>query len=183
MNRHVMAWLAVAAFGALGAVAQAGADNERDALAAHRLTALDGTVTTLSACRGELVVVNFWASWCVPCRKELPKLDQWNAAWKNRGARVIAISIDQDEAKARRFVDETKLSLTVVHDGPDGLARSLDIPSVPYTLLLDRDGNVIASVRGSAETDVAALGRKVETMLAARGEKPVQEAGVSGGTR
>ena len=183
MKRHTMTWLAVVVLGMPGGVARAGSDNARNVLATHRLTVLDGTVTTLAACRGELVVVNFWASWCAPCRNELPRLDQWNTAWKNRGARVIAISIDQDETRARRFVEETKLALTVVHDGPDGLARSLDIPSVPYTLLLDRDGNVIASVRGSAEADVAALGRRVEGMLAAGGVKPVQEAGVSGGTR
>jgi thiol-disulfide isomerase/thioredoxin len=79
--------------------------------------------------------VNFWASWCAPCRRELPLLDQWNSAWTGRGARVIAISIDTDAKKAKRFAEEMKLTLPVMHDGPQGLARTLDIPSVPYTLL------------------------------------------------
>jgi len=155
----------------------------REKLATHRLALLDGKTTTLAAFRGEVVVINFWASWCAPCRHELPLLDRWNSDWAGRGARVIAISIDNDARKAKRFMDDMGLSLTVAHDGPNGLARSLDIPTVPYTLLLDREGNVIDTVRGSAEAEVTALGRKVETMIAARGAKPVQEAGMAGGSR
>lgn len=177
MRRMILAGVVLAA---TAGTARAG--SERDTLAAHPLTGLDGAATNLAAFRGELVVVNFWASWCAPCREELPLLDQWNTAWAGRGARVVAVSIDKDARKARRFAGDMKLSLTVVHDGPDGLARSLDIPAVPYTLLLDREGNVIQQVAGSAEAEVAALGRRVETMLAARGAKPVQEAGL-GGTR
>jgi thiol-disulfide isomerase/thioredoxin len=146
------------------AMSVASAGSDRETLARHALTPLDGAVTNLAAYRGEVVVVNFWASWCAPCREELPLLDQWNTAWVGRGARVVAVSIDRDANKARRFVEEMKLTLPVMHDGPDGLARTLDIPAVPYTLLLDRDGNVIDHVSGSAEADVAALGRKVETM-------------------
>lgn len=175
--------LALAGIGVATTISVATAGNERETLAAHKLSSLDGTATTLSAYRGEVVVVNFWAAWCAPCRHELPMMDQWNADWKGRGARVVAISIDQDVRKAKRFVEEMELGLTVVHDGPNGLARSLDIPTVPYTLLLDRDGNIIGKVEGSAEKEVAALGRKVETMIAARGGRPVQEAGVAGGSR
>jgi hypothetical protein len=78
-----------------------------------------------------------------------------------------------------------KLTLTVLYDGPDGLARTLDIPSVPYTLLLDRDGNVVKTVKGSMADELAALERRVETMLAERPAPRVQEAGVAapGGER
>jgi thiol-disulfide isomerase/thioredoxin len=155
----------------------------RDTLAAHKLAALDGKTTTLAAYRGDILVVNFWASWCAPCRRELPLLDRWNSAWTGRGARVIAISIDSDARKAKDFAEEMKLTLPVMHDGPEGLARTLDIPSVPYTLLLDRDGNVLGEVKGSTESEVAALHRKVESMIAAQGTKPLQEAGVTGGSR
>jgi thiol-disulfide isomerase/thioredoxin len=157
--------------------------NGGETLATHRLTSLDGKTTTLAAYRGDVVVVNFWASWCAPCRRELPLLDQWNKEWQGRGARVIAISIDKDVRKAKKFLDEMELSLPVMHDGPDGLARTLDIPAVPYTLLLDREGNVIQTVSGSTEGEVAALGRKVETMIATREARPVQEAGMTGDSR
>lgn len=183
MKKSIAKRSLVAAISVLAATGVAQADTRSDALSTHKLTALDGKATTLAAYRGEIVVLNFWASWCAPCRRELPLLDQWSSAWTGHGARVIAISIDKDARKAKAFADEMSLKLTVLHDGPDGLARTLDIPSVPYTLLLDRDGNVVGEVKGSAESEVAALKAKVESMLAARGASAVQEAGMTGGSR
>ena len=183
MKKSIAKRSIVAAISVMAATGVARADNERDTLSSHTLAALDGKTTTLASYRGEILVVNFWASWCAPCRRELPLLDQWNAAWTGRGARVIAISIDTDAKKAKRFAEEMKLTLPVMHDGPQGLARTLDIPSVPYTLLIDRDGKVVGEVKGSTESEVAALQRKVESMLAARGGSTVQEAGMSGGSR
>lgn len=183
MKKSIAKRSLVAAISMMTAAAVAHADGNKEALSTHKLAALDGSTTSLDKFRGEYVVVNFWASWCAPCRRELPLLDQWNAAWTGRGARVIAISIDTDARKAKRFADEMNLKLYVMHDGPQGLARTLDIPSVPYTLLLDREGNIIGEVKGSAESEVAALQRKVESMLAARGGSTVQEAGMSGGSR
>jgi len=183
MKKSIAKRSIVAAISIMAAAGIAQADTEREPLSTHKLAALDGTTTTLANYRGEILVVNFWASWCAPCRRELPLLDQWNTAWTGRGARVIAISIDSDANKAKRFADEMKLTLAVMHDGPDGLARVLDIPTVPYTLLLDRDGNVVSEVKGSTESEVAALQRKVETMLATRGVSTVQEAGMTGGSR
>ncbi len=136
-------------------------------LASHGLTSLDGEKTTLVSFRGEVVVVNFWASWCPPCRKELPVMDTWHKDWVGRGGRVVAISIDKDPGKARRFVDETGLSLTVLHDDPSGLARTLDLPAVPCTYLLDRSGNVVTMIRSSSEHDLARLRQEAEMMLGA----------------
>ena len=181
MKKSIAKRSIVAAISVMAATGIAQADTKSDPLSTHTLAALDGKTTTLAKYRGEILVVNFWASWCAPCRRELPLLDQWNSAWTGRGARVITISIDTDAKKAKRFVEEMKLTLPVMHDGPQGLARTLDIPSVPYTLLLDRDGNVVGEVKGSNDSDIAALERKVESMLATRGVP--QEAGMSGGSR
>jgi len=181
MKKSIAKRSIVAALSVMAATGIAQADTKSDPLSTHTLAALDGKTTTLAKYRGEILVVNFWASWCAPCRRELPLLDQWNSAWTGRGARVIAISIDTDAKKAKRFAEDMKLTLPVMHDGPQGLARTLDIPSVPYTLLLDRDGNVIGEVKGSEESQLAALERKVESMLAMRGAP--QEAGMSGGSR
>ena len=104
-------------------------------------------------------------------------MDSWNREWKTRGARVVAISIDRDARKARRFAEDMALSLTVVHDGPDGLARSLDLPSVPCTYLLDRGGNIVSIVKSSNADELAALKAKVESMT--RGP---QSAGMGAGS-
>lgn len=168
--------VALAIVGLAGGRAAAGTDDGAT-MAQHELVSFDGGKTTLFALRGDVVVVNFWATWCAPCRKELALLDRWNDEWNGRGARVVAISIDKDARKARRFAEDMKLSLTVLHDGPDGLARTLDLPSVPCTFLLDRDGRVTGVVRTSDGGELAALKSKAESMMSAR-RTPPQAAGM-----
>ena len=122
------------------------------ALREHVLHTLDGKSYTLASLRGEVVVVNFWASWCPPCRKELPALAALNDRLAGHG-RVIAVSIDRDLRNVERFARTNHLSMTVAQDGPDGLARQLDLKSVPLTLVLGRDGEVAFTALGT--TDLA----------------------------
>jgi peroxiredoxin len=155
-------------------------DDVRATLSAYRLAGLDGSQITLAAYRGEVVVVNFWASWCAPCRKELPVMNQWHESWAPRGGRVVAISVDTDVRKARRFATDAKLTLTVLHDGPDGLARAIDIPSLPCTFLLDRDGRVVSVVRSSSPESLEALHKEAEKLLSRPANAGVQSAGMGG---
>lgn len=148
------------------------------ALANHPLKSFAGAETRLSSYRGEIIVVNFWASWCAPCRTELPILNRWHQAWAGRGARVVAISIDKESRRARSFAEKANLSMTVLHDGPDGLAKTLNLPSLPCTFLLDREGNVVSVVRTSTLKDLDALEQKVEFLLAMPKKPAPQEAGM-----
>lgn len=134
-------------------------------LSSYRLTDLEGEPHSLGERRGEVVVVNFWASWCAPCLKELPTLDAWHSEWQERGASVAAISVDRDERKARRFVEKEGLGLDVFHDGPEGLARDLDLPSLPCTYVIDQDGNVALVSQGSSDEDLERVRRTVEGLL------------------
>src|SRR5678815_2480264 len=111
MKKSIVKRSIVAAISVMAATGIARADSIRDTLSTHKLAALDGTTSSLNTYRGEVIVLNFWASWCAPCRRELPLLDQWNSAWTGRGARVIAISIDTDAKKAKRFAEDMKLTL------------------------------------------------------------------------
>lgn len=164
----VAAGIALAATlgGARGAAAAA-MDREA-ALRARALTTLDGRAASLAAWEGEVLVVNFWASWCAPCRRELAQLDAWNAGWEPRGARVVAVSLDQERERARRFAADQDLGLTVLHDGPDGLARELDLPAVPTTYVLDRRGAVVLEVQGSGQRELERLRLAVEQLLEPR---------------
>ena len=155
------------------------AERMRRELATHVLRTLDGRTQTLGALRGEVVVVNFWASWCGPCRRELPRLDALSASIAGQGGRVVAVSIDQEARNVRRFVTSLKLSLPVYHDGPDGLARTLDLPHVPFTVVLDRSGAVAFTTSGADDRALDAIASAARRSLAAApGESPT----IAGGT-
>lgn len=153
------------------AIDEASADDRAARLRAHPLATTAGSTATLAKWEGQVLVVNFWATWCAPCRAELAKLDEWDAAWAARGARVVAVSLDRDRERAARFATDQGLDLTVLHDGPDGLARDLDLPAVPTTYLLDREGQVVLEIHGSGERELERLRQAVEQLLAAPGER------------
>jgi len=141
------------------------ADEPGTLLREHPLRTLDGDPVRLDRYTGQVLVVNFWASWCVPCREELSLLDRWDAAWRERGARVVAVSIDREQRNARRLAEELALELLALHDGPEGLAARLDLAAVPSTYLLDRQGRVVMVVAGSDREDLERLRREVEALL------------------
>ena len=170
--------LAVVVMAAVATVAGAGKSRDashpgpdaaqiRRALGDHTLRGLDGRTLRLGSLQGEVVVVNFWASWCGPCRKELPSLDRLHASIAPRGGRVVAVSIDHEERNVRRFIRAHRLSLPVYHDGPDGLARKLDLPHVPFTVVLDRDGGVALTTGGADERALEAIAATTRRLLAA----------------
>ena len=114
-----------------------------EAMDARPLRRLGGGELPWSAVRGEVVVLHFWASWCGPCRKELPLIDALHRDLSRSRGRVVAVSIDRDARNAADFARRHAPSLPVYHDGPDGLARTLDLPALPWTVVLDRDGGVV----------------------------------------
>jgi thiol-disulfide isomerase/thioredoxin len=161
----------VAAFSAPAGTAEA-------ALGRHSLRMLDGTSTTLASLRGQVVVVNFWASWCAPCRRELPRLDAMNREMSVQGARVVAVSIDENADNARRFARSGRLSMPIAHDGPSGLARELDLRHVPATVVLDRDGRIAWSTGRSDDAELAKLESVVRRLV---GAVPVADGSPNGG--
>jgi thiol-disulfide isomerase/thioredoxin len=147
------------------------------ALRQHCLHDLHGEELDLSDLSGRIVVVNFWASWCKPCRTELPVFDAWHREIPADEVAFAAISIDQDVRKARRFVEREGLQLPVYHDGSDGLARELDLPYLPCTYLIDQAGRVVLVSSGATEEKLAELRRAIDGL---RGSDSVR-AGISGG--
>lgn len=146
------------------------------ALGEHTLHRLDGSTFSLASLRGQVVVVNFWASWCAPCRKELPRLDALNAELAKSGGRVVAVSIDTDVKNARRFVTAHQITMPVAQDGPDGLARTLELLHVPCTVVLDRNGSIACAVGGG---DEAALDQVTRVARQLSGRAPVVAGGGS----
>lgn len=166
-----------------GFVALGEAGDASSLLNSYQLENLEGETQTLAEYRGDVVVVNFWASWCAPCLEELPTLDSWNAQWSDKGARVTAISVDTSLKKARRFVEKAALGLDVYHDGPDGLAKQLDLPYLPCTYVLDRSGKVVLVTGGSSEEELARVRRTVEQLLASSPKVSLETTSTKEGAR
>jgi thiol-disulfide isomerase/thioredoxin len=121
------------------------------------LTFLDaeGNEVSIADFQGEVVVLNLWATWCAPCRREMPSLDRLQAKFGGDGLEVIALSLDRgDVAKVRAFFDELEIAHLAVYQDPQARAgRELGAPGLPTTIVIDRTGQEVGRLLGPAEWD------------------------------
>lgn len=96
----------------------------------------------LSEYRGRVVMVNFWASWCGPCRQEMPVLDDLYQRYQPDGFQLLSVNIDSDVEKARDMASETRVSFPVLYDTRRKVAELYQPDAMPLTLLVDREGVV-----------------------------------------
>jgi thiol-disulfide isomerase/thioredoxin len=131
----------------------------------------DGSQRTLAGARGRALVVNFWATWCAPCVKEMPALDRLDAAVDGSGIDVVALSADRDGAKiVRQFYDKNAIaSLAVTIDRGSAVARALSVGALPTTVLYDRNSIEVARVIGTAHWDAPEVVAFLRRCLAAAG--------------
>jgi thiol-disulfide isomerase/thioredoxin len=115
----------------------------------------NGKERTLADWRGKIVLLNLWATWCLPCRKEMPALDRLQRDLGSDRFEVVALSVDRTGlAGARKFLDETKVEkLALYADGTARMANTLRAAGLPATLLIDREGREIGRLLGPAEWD------------------------------
>lgn len=150
--------LAVAVASACG---PAGDVAEQDSGLVPALTAvtLEGDSTALTSLRGEVVLLNLWATWCVPCRREAPELQELHETHGDRGLRVVGLTVDNRgaEAEIRRYIQEFGITYDVWWD-PDGTAiAALGAVGVPLNILIDRQGRVAWRHIGVFNADNAAF--------------------------
>jgi peroxiredoxin len=113
-------------------------------------TTLAGSPLKLSSLRGKVVLVDFWASWCEPCKKELPLLDKLAPKLRARGIEIVAVNIDDDSKKASDFVASHALHLTVVPDSTKKIVGAYEPPKMPSSFVVDKSG-VVRAVHGGFE--------------------------------
>lgn len=132
-----------------------------------------GRRRTLAGFRGRIVLLNIWATWCVPCREEMPALDRLQQKLGGPGFEVLALSIDADGVAAvKRFYDEIGIRALAIYVDPAMRATgSLAIVGVPTTLLIDRQGRELGRRTGPAQWDSAEAVRTITAYLDA-GAKP-----------
>lgn len=125
------------------------------------LTTLDGTTISLSEQRGKIVLINFWATWCPPCRAEMPEINAVAQAHPNQLI-VLAVNNAEDEARVRQFVSEFQLTFPILLDRDGMVAEKYNVLGLPTSFFVDRDGIVRAATMGAMsrtyiEAQIAAL--------------------------
>jgi peroxiredoxin len=106
------------------------------------LKRLDGGDLRLEEYRGRVVLINFWASWCGPCRQELPLLDRLHQQYQDAGFAVLGVNVEGTEAPARSLIDKVPVGFPVLIDANQLVSARYALEAVPSTVLIDRDGVV-----------------------------------------
>lgn len=106
------------------------------------LKSSSGKNIRLEELAGEVILINFWASWCGPCRKELPELELLFQKYKHLGFTILAISNDSDIKKAKKFFDPLKLSYPILFDNNQDISSLYRVKAMPSTYIVDRKGMI-----------------------------------------
>lgn len=98
--------------------------------------------------RGQVVMLNFWASWCGPCRQEMPVMDDIHEQYKDLGFTVLAVNVDQNKAEADRFLSAVPVDFPILYDSESRVSEMYGVDAMPSTVMIDRDGNARFLHRG-----------------------------------
>jgi peroxiredoxin len=96
----------------------------------------------LSEHRGEVVLLNFWASWCGPCRQEMPLLEQLHERYSSYGFTVMGVNVEEDSSKAKKMLRDVPVTFPVLFDTQNKASKSYKVSAMPSTVMIDRDGNM-----------------------------------------
>ncbi len=119
----------------------------------------------LNQYKGEVIYLDFWASWCGPCRKSFPWMNEMQQRYNKDGLRIVAVNLDQDPQLAKQFLAEYPANFTVAFD-PEGVtAQQFKVQGMPSSYLIDRVGKLHSSHLGFKEKDTTAVETEIKLLL------------------
>ncbi len=123
--------------------------------------AINGKPKTLSGLKGKVVIVDFWATWCGPCRQSFPHMQEMYEKYKDKGLEIVAIS-DEDESKINEFIRNNNYRFGFYRDSFRTAYNAYKVSALPTTFVVNRDGNIVGSVMGFSPNE---LQKMVESAL------------------
>ncbi len=112
------------------------------------LKSASGENIKLSELRGQVVLINFWASWCGPCRQEMPHLERLFQRYEPLGFTLLGVNVEKNAGDAQKMLDASPVSFPILFDHENAVTKLYDVNAMPSTVLVDRDGNVRYLHRG-----------------------------------
>ncbi|AEF85926.1 redoxin [Treponema primitia ZAS-2] len=131
------------------------------------VTLADGTTINLRDLTGKLIFLNFWATWCGPCRMEMPSMEALYQRFKEDGLEILAVNVRESQKDVKAFMDEYKLSFPAALDTNGDIAANYAIEAFPTTYIIDRNGGIITRLVGAINWDVPELIELFEILLKA----------------
>jgi peroxiredoxin len=129
-----------------------------------------GDTVRLEGYRGEVVLLNIWATWCEPCREEMPSIERLHRAFGPQGFRVVAVSIDESGPDVvRQFQQQYALTFDILHDRARAIERIYQTTGVPETFIINRDGRIVKKMIGAHDWASPANRDLIRRLLAPRG--------------
>ena len=145
------------------------AGNGRDSLETSRvglvlLVGLEGGTASIRDLRGNVVIVNFWGTWCVPCRREIPELVELHEAYEGRPVEIVGIAVDSGDAEdIREFADGFGVEYRLWIAGMETVMSEFEAVGYPFTLIIDQDGGIVSSFYGPQT--LASLSGEIDALL------------------
>ena len=125
----------------------------------------DGKPVKLADYRGKVILLNFWATWCPPCREEMPAMERLYQRYKDKGFVVVAVSVDSDIVVVPPFVKQNKLTFPIGHDPKMALAERYGVRALPSSFFIGRQGNLSGLAIGPRTWDTKPAYAVVESLL------------------
>ena len=135
-----------------------------DAVIDFSLPDIEGKLASLP--KGKVMLVNFWATWCPPCRQEMPSMIDLYQKYEKQGLSIVAVSVDRDGAALQKFADEYHIPFEVLHDADSAISSQYGVFRYPETFLVDRHGVVQAHLIGAVEWMAPSMQENIKTLLA-----------------
>lgn len=137
MRRTILALVAGALFAPL-----AGADELSGPAPNFTLESMDGGSVSLADFEGDVVLLNFWATWCGPCREEMPQLEAIYERYHDLGFTLLGVNVEEDSSGASRFLSETPVSFPILFDPENEVSELYHVVAMPSTVIIGRDGTM-----------------------------------------